>query len=87
MINNTNTQEDSLTKEELDKLSKFYDSNMQLLKKQKAFEELRADIEEARLKRMIAIYKMASLHHQAKPEQTSEEQTNTNHNDQATTSQ
>jgi hypothetical protein len=68
MTNKTNAEDNSLTGEEIQKLSKFYDSNIPLLKKQKSFEELRADIEDARLRRTIAIYKMATIHHQAKAE-------------------
>ncbi len=78
MSEETNTQERQMTPEEIKKqrelMMQFYKEETPLLKARKEYETLLADVEEARLRRLVAIVRGTNLTNPPEESQVPEEQ-------------
>ncbi len=78
MSEETNTQERQMTPEEIKKqrelMMQFYKEETPLLKARKEYETLLADVEEARLRRLVAIVRGTNLTNPPEEPQVPEEQ-------------
>lgn len=78
MSEETNTQERQMTPEEIKKqrelMMQFYKEETPLLKARKEYETLLADVEEARLRRLVAIVRGTNLTNPPEEPEVPEEQ-------------
>jgi hypothetical protein len=78
MSEETNAQERQATPEEIQKqreiMLQFYEEEIPLLEKRKHYDSLLADIEEARLRRLVAIVRGTNLTNPPPPEVEQEEE-------------